>query len=236
MKIINFLFPKHCINCSQPWEYLCLDCKKKLTPHIEICPYCHTYHRFYQTCFTCKNKKNNYLSWLIIAFVYDKVLKNLIFRLKYFHKKDIAEFLAQRLFLVIQTNQLLQYQSNVLKQEILVSYVPSHRYRKYFIKGYNPSAEIAKLLAQKLRFKLINIVKKTKNTRQQVSLTKTQREENLSDSFKIIENTKLKWNETIILIDDVTTTWSTLNEIAKTIKKTYPQISIWWAVLWRHNS
>ncbi|MEI8253050.1 MAG: hypothetical protein WCG25_04855 [bacterium] len=112
--------------------------------------------------------------------------------MKYFHKKDIAEFLAQRLFLVIQTNQLLQYQSNVLKQEILVSYVPSHRYRKYFIKGYNPSAEIAKLLAQKLRFKLINIVKKTKNTRQQVSLTKTQREENLSDSFKIIENTKLK--------------------------------------------
>jgi len=236
MKILSFLFPKLCINCSQPWEYLCLDCKKQLTAHPEICPYCHTYHRFYQTCFACKNKKNNYLSWLIIAFVYDKILKNLIFRLKYFHKKDIAEFLAQRLFLVIQTNQLLQYQTNVLKEEILISYVPSHRYRKYFIKWYNPSCEIAKLLAQKLRLKLIKIVKKTKNTRQQVKLTKSQREENLNNSFELIKNLKIKWNETIILIDDITTTWSTLNEIAKTIKKRYPKISIWWAVLWRHNS
>lgn len=236
MTILNFLFPKHCISCSQTWEYLCLDCKKKLIAHPEICPYCHTYHRFYQTCFTCKNKKNNYLSWLIIGFVYDKILKNLIFRLKYFHKKNIAEFLAQRLFLIFQTNQLLHYQSNVLKEEILISYVPSHRYRRYFIKWYNPSREIAKILAQKLRLNLVNIVKKTKNTRQQVALTKAQREDNLKNSFKLINQSKLRWNETIILIDDVTTTWSTLNEIAKTIKKKYPKISIWGAVLWRHNS
>jgi competence protein ComFC len=236
MQILNFLFPKHCINCAQSGEYLCLDCKKKLVAHPEICPYCHTYNRFYQTCFTCKNKKNNYLSWLIIAFVYDKILKNLIFKVKYFHKKDIAEFLAQRLFLVIQTNQLLQYQTNVLNEETLISYVPSHRYRKHFIKWYNPSREIAKLLAQKLRLNLINIVKKTRNTRQQVTLTKSQREANLSDAFQLIKNSHLQWNETIIFIDDITTTWSTLNEIAKTIKKEYPQISIWWAVLWRHDS
>ncbi|MFZ2150769.1 MAG: phosphoribosyltransferase family protein [Candidatus Absconditicoccaceae bacterium] len=236
MKILNFLFPKTCINCSQPGEYLCLDCKKKLIAHPEMCPYCHIYHRFYQTCFTCRNKKNNYLSGLIIAFVYDKVLKNLIFKLKYFHKKDIAEFLAQRLSLVIQTNQLLQYHTNVLKEDILISYVPSHRYRKHFVKGYNPSGEIAKLLAQKLRLNLIKIVKKTKNTRQQVNLTKVQREDNLSNSFQLIENSGLKGNETIILVDDVTTTGSTLNEIAKTIKKTYPKISIWGAVLGRHNS
>ena len=236
MNIFNFLFPKHCINCSQPWEYLCFDCKKKLISHPEICPYCHTYHRFYQTCFTCKNKKNNYLSWLIIGFIYDKTLKTLILKLKYFHKKDIADFLAQRLFLVIQTNQLLHYQTNVLKEEILISYVPSHRYRKHFIKWYNPSQVIAKLLAKKLRLNLIKIVKKTKQTQQQVKLTKSQREENLKNSFEIIKHKNLKWNETIILIDDITTTWSTLNEIAKTIKKEYPQISIWWAVLWRHDS
>ncbi len=236
MKILNFLFPKKCINCSQPGEYLCFDCKKRLVAHQEICPYCHTYHRFYQTCFTCRNKKNNYLSWLIIAFVYDKTLKNLIFKLKYFHKKDIAEFLAQRLSLVIQTNQLLQYQTNVLKEDILISYVPSHRYRKHFIKWYNPSGEIAKLLAKKLRLNLVEIVKKVRNTRQQVNLTKAQREWNLNNSFQLVKNKNLKWNETIILIDDITTTWSTLNEIAKTIKKTYPKISIWWAVLWRHDS
>jgi predicted amidophosphoribosyltransferase len=67
-------------------------------------------------------------------------------------------------------------------------------------------------------------------------LTKIEREGNLNNSFQLIKNKNLKWNETIILIDDITTTWSTLNEISKTIKKIYPKISIWWAVLWRHDS
>jgi len=238
MNLLNFLFPKHCINCSQKWEYLCLECKKKLISHLEICPYCHTHNKFYQTCFTCKNKKDSYLNWLIIWFVYEKTLKNLIFRLKYFHKKDIANFLAQRLFLVIQTNQILQYQRNVLNQKTIISYVPSHRYRKYFIKWYNPSKEIAKLLAKNLDLQCINIVKKTKHTKQQVWLNKNQRENNLKNIFKLTKNaiSNINWNETIIIVDDVTTTWSTINEIAKTIKKSYPQISIRWAVLWRHNS
>ena len=238
MKIIDFLFPKYCINCSQKWEYLCPQCKKKLIPHPEICPYCHTYSKFYQTCFTCKNKENSYLKWLIIWFSYDQTLKNLIFRLKYFHKKNISEFLAQRLFLVIQTNQILQYQTNVLKQKIFISYVPSHRYRKYFVKWYNPSKEIAKLLADKLNLECIDIVQKTKHTRQQVWLSKIQREKNLKSIFKVKQSAikQIQWNEIIIIVDDVTTTWATLKEISQTIQAMYPQTSIRWAVLWRHNS
>lgn len=235
MKIINFLYPKMCSNCSQPWEYLCAECKKKLTPHPEICPYCHTFNKFYQTCFTCKNKKNSHLEWLMIVFSYDKILKNLIYKVKYFHKKDIANFLAQRLYLLIQTNQLLQYQTQVLKKNIIISYVPSHRYRKYFVKWYNQSQIIAKKLASKIWRKFVDIIKKSKKTKAQALLNKDQRETNLTDSFEIRKNLTLKWDEIVIIVDDITTTWSTLNEIAKTITKKYPKIFVRWAVLWRNN-
>lgn len=234
--LLDLFYPKLCSNCSQPWEYLCLECKKKLNPHPEICPYCHTFHKFYQTCFTCKNKSNNYLEWLIIAFSYNDVLKNLIYKVKYFHKKDIADFLAQRLYILIQTNQLLQYQKNVLKKNIIISYIPSHRYRKYFIKWYNQSQIIAQKLASKIWRSFAWIAIKNKKTRAQALLNKEQRQINLKNSFEIKRNLTLKWDEIILIVDDITTTWSTLNEIAKTIQKTYPKISVRWIVLWRNNS
>jgi predicted amidophosphoribosyltransferase len=47
-------------------------------------------------------------------------------------------------------------------------------------------------LAKKLRLNLVEIVKKVKNTRQQVNLTKIEREGNLNNSFQLIKNKNLK--------------------------------------------
>jgi competence protein ComFC len=176
------------------------------------------------------------LDGIIVAFIYDKLLKKLIFRIKYFHKKDIAEFLAQRLFLVIQTNKLIHYQTHVLKQKILLTYVPSHWYRKYFVKGYNQAQEIAKILAKKMDIEYVDLVTKFRHTHRQVKLNKIEREKNLNNAFDLIKWNKLTWNELVIIVDDITTTWSTLNEIAKVIKKNYPKISVRGAVLGRNDS
>lgn len=236
MKLIEIIFPKYCKICWEKWDYLCHDCKKKLNPHLELCPYCHTYYRFSQTCRTCKTKKNNYLDWLMIAFHYDQILKKLIIWLKYFHKKDLANFLADRLFLLIETNQILQYARWVLNRKIILTYVPSHRYRHYFIKWYNQSKILAQALSKNLEAPVISTVKKIRKTKSQTKLSKQDRENNLNDAFIFDKKSekKIKWNELIIIVDDITTTGSTLNEIAKIIKKKYPNITVWWAVLGRH--
>jgi predicted amidophosphoribosyltransferase len=57
---------------------------------------------------------------------------------------------------------------------------------------------------------------------------------NLNNAFSLTKNLSLTWNETLLIVDDITTTWSTINELAKLIKHYYPNMKIRWAVLWRH--
>ncbi len=231
--LFNLIFPTQCINCDKKWEYLCKDCKKKLVPHPEICPYCHRFSTDYQTCINCKpDRKNNFLEGIIITFSYCWLLKKLILKLKYFHKKDIWDFLSQRLAIIIQTNQILQNSNS----KILISSVPSHRFRKYFIKWYNQSEILAKNLSKQCWLPYINMWIKTKYTSSQAWLNRNKRLSNLINTFNIKNKNIIKWDETIIIIDDITTTWATINELAKTIKTQYPQSKIWWLVIWRSNN
>lgn len=227
--IINYLLPKQCISCESQWDYLCKECKKTLIPHMEICPYCHRFSSSYQTCLNCKSHKESYLEWIIIAFSYSWLLKKLVLKLKYYHKKDIWKFLSDRLILALLTNQ------SINKKKLIITYIPSHRYRHYFIKWYNQSKLLAQYISKYLWLETKNLLNKNKHTKSQAWLNKNQRLFNLIDTFNLNQNISLSWEETIIIIDDITTTWATINQIAKTIKKQYPKAKIRWLVLWRSN-
>lgn len=168
---------------------------------------------------------------IIIPFSYQEEMKRIILKVKYFHKKDMVNFLAERLSLAIQTNQTLITHSD--KKMTIITYVPSHRYRRIFIKGYNQSQLLAKALAQYVHLPYLPIVIKKKHTKSQAQLNKNQRSKNLQNAFQLC--TQLQGTETIIIVDDVTTTGSTLNTMAKTIKYSYPKTKIWGIVLCRHR-
>ncbi len=239
MKLIDVLFPRQCTICWITGAYLCKKCKKKLDPHPEICPYCHRYSKDYLTCIECRGNKDNHLEGIIIPFAYTDILKKLIIKLKYFHKKDISTFLIDRLVLALQANESFQkkidyFEFWILNSELIISFIPSHRYRHYFIKGYNQSEVLAKKLSKILDRKMVSIAKKQKHTKTQASLDRNGRLHNLKNAFSLTKNTQLQGNETLLIIDDITTTGSTINELAKVIKYHYPNIKIRWAVLWRH--
>ena len=73
-------------------------------------------------------------------------------------------------------------------------------------------------------------------TKSQASLNREWRLKNLKNAFCFKDANVLENVQTIILVDDVTTTWSTLNEVAKFIKSKYPKISIRWVVLCRKSN
>lgn len=250
---IDFIFPRQCILCWTTGAYLCKKCKKKLDPHPEICPICHRFSKDYQKCINCRNDKNFILEGIIIPFRYDTILKKLIMKLKYFHKKDISNFLVERLSLALAVNETFQREINKSKGQgtrnkkqvlnskkqtpsfsVLISFVPTHRWREYIIKGYNQSKILAKDLSKMSWIPRIKIAKKRKYTKTQASLDRKGRLKNLKNAFSLVQNLTLIGNETILIVDDITTTWSTINELAKTIKNHYPKIKIRWAVLWRH--
>lgn len=209
MNIINFIFPRQCVICSEPGAYLCKTCKKKLQPHPEICPICHRFSKDYQVCINCKSEKNNFLEGIIIPFVYDELLKKLIIKMKYFHKKDISGFLVERLAIALQANQSFQQKivrnpgletrnkeqkkyDHVSYSMSLISRIPSHRYREYFVKGYNQSKILAKKLSKITGIPRIKIAKKKKHTKTQASLPREGRLKNLKNAFALVKNIQLQ--------------------------------------------
>ncbi len=237
--VIDVIFPRQCIVCSETWAYLCRNCKRKLQPHPEICPYCHRTSKDYRTCIVCRTNKNNVLEGIIVPFTYTDLLKRLIIKLKYFHKKDIGEFLVDRLAIALQANESFQKEFHhsefwILNSKLIISFIPSHRYRHYFTKGYNQSELLARKLSEKLQVPMLAIAKKQKHTKTQASLDRNWRLHNLKNAFALAKNLQLTGNETILIVDDITTTGSTINELAKLIKHRYPTTKIRWAVLGRH--
>lgn len=90
--------------------------------------------------------------------------------------------------------------------KLVVSFVPTHRYRHYFVKGYNQSQLLAKKLSEKLQVPRVKLAKKKKHTKTQASLNRNGRLKNLKNAFSLVPNSKLIGNETILIVDDITTT------------------------------
>ena len=233
MSLIDLIFPRECLSCGKPGSHLCFECKKKLTPHPELCPFCHSPQRDFKTCQLCKYNWETALEWVLICFSYQTLIKKLILKLKFYHKKDIWPFLAQRLRLLTQTHQTLSEALN--RGNLIISFIPSHRWRHYFEKGYNQSELLAKHLAKELNIPVLQLAKKGKYTASQLKLSRSQRQKNLNSAFSPLHLEKIPKDSHILLVDDVTTTASTLKEVATCIKSSRPDLKIRWGVLARHT-
>jgi ComF family protein len=69
------------------------------------------------------------------------------------------------------------------------------------------------------------VVHRIRETEQQAGLNAKQRRQNIRGAFAVVEPIKYKH---VVLIDDVVTTGSTVNELARVLKKAGVQtISVW---------
>lgn len=89
-------------------------------------------------------------------------------------------------------------------------------------RGYNQSLLIAREIAKRTNLKLLNnCLIKTKNIIEQSKLNKEERIENIKNAYEI-KNKQLLENKKILLIDDIYTTGSTVNECSKIIRQAKP--------------
>lgn len=95
--------------------------------------------------------------------------------------------------------------------------VPAHKSKKRQ-KGYNQSEFIAKALAKELLLPYSDkILLKTRVTKEQRKLKRTERLENLKYSMKASEEIKKYGYQSVIIIDDVCTTGSTFKEAVRAL-------------------
>lgn len=86
-----------------------------------------------------------------------------------------------------------------------------------FRRSFNQAEIIADRIAQKHKLVFDNrLLKKVKKTKPQASLNYEERQTNLKNAFKLTKSVK---NEKFLIVDDVCTTFSTINTIAKLLKQ-----------------
>ncbi len=138
----------------------------------------------------------------------DSHVKLLISQIK-FHAKPHLLRIIREFSEEIATN-------NILRDSNCITYVPMHR-KDIVKRGFNQAMIIAKHLSSILGIKIcFSMLRKTKLTPHQVGLTVEERRTNLKGAFEI--NKLPTGVKKVLVVDDVLTTGSTLNECSRVLK------------------
>jgi ComF family protein len=158
-------------------------------------------------CLDCKRHHFSYDSGFAV-FLYSGKLKDSVLRFKYAGRQEYSGFYGQMMNL-FASGQVKRWNPDVLMP------VPVHR-AKLAKRGYNQAQVLAETLG-----KMWNIpvdgktLKRKKNTRAQKELDPKERKRNLREAF-VLEG-KINYH-TVILIDDIYTTGSTVDVLAGLLK------------------
>jgi len=216
--LFNLLFPKRCINCQKEGAYLCNDCLSliEISPK-DYCPFCCS-PKETENGKTCKLHHSKNLNGLIAATSYqDKIVKNAINTLKY---KPFIKDLAKPLSSLIIAHFKLLDNCPDFSNSILCA-VPLHKTRLRQ-RGFNQAEEIAKHLSKSLNIPFRpRLLLKTKKTLPQMTLNRNGRIKNVSGAFEVNPQKKNQiFGKKILLVDDVFTTGSTMEEGARVLRET----------------
>lgn len=213
----KIIFPPTCVQTGEPT--IEIDLAKKRLEKLKIarggCPVCARETISYRICGKCLVTPP-IISKTQVGYWLNDELKTMIHQYKY----------ADNLFYSRLFSELLSF--DIANIDVLVP-VPLHL-KRLSERGFNQSLELAKFIGKKYNLPVIEAVSRIKHTPQQIKLTKKERKINLKNAFSINEGSLNKITS-IAIIDDVITTGTTVNEIAKCLNKVYPDLTIQaWAI------
>lgn len=215
----NCKLPAICPLCNQYHQHhlaLCTTCLSSIIPLGFACSHCANPlpNAHFLLCGACiKTPPYFDNTWVKYRFV--EPLRSLIHEFKY----------QQGLYLTKTLGSLMQ-ESVPHTQDLpdCLIPVPMHASR-IKQRGFNQAALLAKYLSKQLAIPCaLNLCFKTRNTAPQASLNSEERHKNLLNSFRV---TPVPYAH-VALVDDLLTTGSTANEIAKLLKKAgVKRVTLW---------
>ena len=181
----------------------------------ELCPKC---TKILEKCakFEVENKKI-YMNFenLIYIFRYEGIIRKLILDYKFNEKSYIYVSFVN---FILKDKKIFEF----LKSYDTIIPVPISK-KRMKERGYNQSLLIARKLSEDLNVQLLtNNLIKTKNIVEQSKLNKEQREKNIQNVYEL-KNEQILNNKKILLIDDIYTTGSTVNECSRILRKAQPR-------------
>jgi ComF family protein len=210
--LIGLLFPPHCVLCGERLDslrILCQECEARLPelpgprcrccgealsdPSLDLCLWCGTRERTVEHFHSLGS--------------YDGPWGELVRALKFDKETAVGRFLAGRMAEWVRLH-------NIASTFDLVTFVPmspSDRRKR----GFNQAELLARGMARRLRRPVCRTLMKVRRTAPQDRLTARQRRTNLRNAFRLLRYGR----ERVLLVDDVGTTGSTVEECARVLKR-----------------
>jgi len=211
--------PAICVLCNQYHQSrlaVCADCNQFFKPLGPCCRFCALPlpDGNFMVCGQCCKKKP-FFDQAIAAWRFEEPFRSLVHQFKYHDGLYLRNFLA--------TSMLQNMPADIHKTQCLMP-VPMHPKRLRH-RGFNQAAELAKYLAQILKLPCdLSSCQKILNTAPQAELNGKQRQQNLRGAFVVQPHQY----QHITLVDDLLTTGSTANELARALKKQGAvQVDVW---------
>lgn len=222
--LLDRIYPPACALCSAPLSHgksLCRECAADL-PRLRE-PFCKRCGEMFDGKidgpFTCPNCEGMSLAYDFArpALERDPRTLDLVHRLKYNREIHLAPELAALAAESFADPRL----ATALDHGWPLVPVPIHRKRLRH-RHFNQAMELCLPLARQTGLPVLDALERSRETGTQTRLTRKQRMENLRTAFALTREGR-DWlalrKDGVILVDDVLTTGSTVNECARTLRK-----------------
>ena len=212
-EVLDIFYPRCCPVCQKILKdqnrMICPDCEKNLQPiRHPRCYCCGKPLESGEYCRDCSSHGHHFEQGLGI-FVYDDKMRRSITRYKYYGCREYGDFYARAMYLYGK-NELAHW-----KPDLIVP-VPIHK-TKLRMRGFNQAAYLAERLSQYTGIPAeTELVEKVRKTKSQKKLNAIQRRKNLEAAFRVKGHLR---GRTVLVVDDVYTTGSTVDAMAVCLKK-----------------
>ncbi|HEU4653230.1 MAG TPA: ComF family protein [Steroidobacteraceae bacterium] len=218
------LWPSTCVLCrgqAQPLLDICAPCAGDLPRIAHGCPRCalplqHTDPG--TLCGRCQNHLPNFDA-SFVPYRYEYPVDHLIQRLKFGNHVACGRVCGT---LFAQAWRARQYRTPELMIPVPLG---SRRYRS---RGYNQAHELARAISREVRIPVrTDLLARVRETTEQVGLKRKERRRNVRGAFEVTGDVSSK---RVAIVDDVVTTGSTANEIARVLRRAGAEHIEVWAV------
>jgi competence protein ComFC len=216
--VASLLYPPSCVNCFAsvlPGAYLCKACEMKA---IQIAPpFCakcsEPYDGRMAAGFTCANcaQRKIYFDAAVAAYRSRGLVRRIILEFKYHSQMYLRHLIGGWLCAAMKDERLRDRRFDVIVP------VPLHPARQRE-RGFNQAVLLARILSLHSSLPVNNALQRLRYTTTQTAFDRAERMENLRDAFRLRKNADVR-GLSVLLVDDVLTTGSTLSECARVLKR-----------------
>lgn len=203
------LFPNRCELCGEVIELSQRTCNCCENPPIIKAPLCEYCGASKEVC-CCKKHKNEYKQ-IVAPYYYEDSIVTAVHRMK---NNDMS-FLVKRLGSDV-ADCISDNYSDILFD--MITFVPLRQFQERK-RGFNQSELLANEISDKINIPVVSLLQKVRYTGVQHHKSARERKADIFGAYDVIDEYKTELDgKTILLIDDVKTTGSTLSECAKMLK------------------